>query len=353
MSVSPPSGIRQDLLPTSRVPDPKTAPAIRWGVLAPGGIARAFAAAVRDGTASEVVAVGSRSAGRAAAFAAEFGIPRHHGGYEQLAADDEVDAIYVASPHSEHHAHALLALEAGKPVLVEKAFTRNAAEAREVLEAGRRRRLLVAEAMWSRYLPHYDVVRQVVESGMVGDVVSVVADHSQSLHPNGPERLASPELAGGALLDLGVYVVNFADLVLGPPSRVTARAHLTNRGVDATTSIVLESTSGAEAVLSTTMLGPGPCTAVVVGTAGRLELDTWFYAPTTMRLYGADGGLLEERASGPTDHAHGFAYEAAEFARCLTSGALETQSMPHATTLRVMETMDEVRSQIGVTYPGE
>jgi predicted dehydrogenase len=353
MSMSSPSGIRQDLLPAPRVPDPGTAPSIRWGILGPGGIARAFAAAVRDGTAAQVVAVGSRSADRAAAFAAEFGIPRHHAGYEGLVADDEVDAIYIASPHSEHHAHALLALEAGKPVLVEKAFTRNAAQAREVIEVGRRRGLLVSEAMWSRYLPHYDIVRQVVESGLIGDVVSVVADHSQPLYPSGPERLAAPELAGGALLDLGVYVVNFADLVLGPPSRVTARAHLTDRGVDATTSIVLESTSGAEAVLSTTMLGPGPCTAVVVGSAGRLELDTWFYAPTTMRLYGADGALLEERASGPADHAHGFAYEAAEFARCLTSGAAETESMPHATTLRVMETLDEVRRQIGVRYPGE
>jgi predicted dehydrogenase len=353
MSASPPSGIRQDLLAESRVPDPGTAPPIRWGILAPGGIARAFAAAVRDGTAGEVVAVGSRSAERAAAFAAELGIARHHGGYEQLAADDEVDAIYIASPHSEHHAHALLALEAGKPVLVEKAFTRNAAEAREVLAAGRRRGLLVAEAMWSRYLPHYDVVRQVIESGRVGDVVSVVADHSQPLHPIGPERLAAPELAGGALLDLGVYVVNFADLVLGPSSRVTARARLTERGVDATTSIIVESTSGAVAVLSTTMLGPGPCTAVVVGTAGRLELDHRFYAPTTMRLYGADGGLLEERPPGPTDHAHGFAYEAAEFARCLAAGASESESMPHATTLRVMETMDEIRRQVGVTYPGE
>lgn len=353
MTTSPPSGIRQDVLPASRVPDPQSAPSIRWGILAPGGIARAFAAAVRDGTAAEVVAVGSRSADRAAAFAAEFGIPRPHAGYEQLAADDEVDAVYIASPHSEHHAHALLMLEAGKPVLVEKAFTRNAAEAGEVLDAGRERGLLVAEAMWSRYLPHYDVVRQVVESGLIGEVVSLVADHSQPLFPGGPERLASPELAGGALLDLGVYVVNFAELVLGAPSGITARAHLTNRGVDATTSMVLESASGAEAVLSTTMLGPGPCTAAVVGTAGRLELDTWFYAPTTMRLYGADGGLLEQRPSGPTGHAHGFAYEAAEFARCLTSGAVETESMPHATTLRVMETMDEVRRQIGVRYPGE
>ena len=192
-------------LPEPRTPDPHEAPGIRWGVLGPGGIARTFADAVAVGTAGVVAAVGSRSLERAQAFAAEFGIDRAHGSYDDLVADDGVDAIYVASPHSEHHAHALLAVGAGKPVLVEKAFTRSAAEAREVFAAAQERGLLVAEAMWSRYLPHYDVVRQAVESGLIGEVTTVFADHGQYLYPNGPARLSQPELAGGALLDLGVY----------------------------------------------------------------------------------------------------------------------------------------------------
>ncbi len=181
-------------LPEPRTPDPHDAPAIRWGILAPGGIAHAFADAVAVGTASSVVAVGSRSRERAQDFADEFAIPRAHGSYEELVADTEVDAVYVASPHSEHRDHALLALEAGKPVLVEKAFTRSAAEAREVLAAAERQGLLVVEAMWSRFLPHYDVVRHVVETGLIGELVSVFADHGQRLYPDGP----GPALPAGA-----------------------------------------------------------------------------------------------------------------------------------------------------------
>jgi predicted dehydrogenase len=296
--------------------------------------------------------VGSRNAGRAQAFSDEFGVERAYGSYVDLVQDDAVDAVYVSSPHSEHYAHALMAIEAGKPVLVEKAFTRNAAEAREVVETGRAAGLLVAEAMWSRYLPHYDIVRQAVADGAIGDVVHLVADHSQRLYPAGPERLAAPELAGGALLDLGVYPVSFADLVLGAPNTVTAGGTLTDRGVDATTAVVLTYSSGSQALISTSMLGTGSCTATVTGTLGRLELASRFYAPTTVRLVGADGTVLDEW-DGSISQVHGFAYEAAEFARSLAAGELETPSMPHVATLRVMEAMDEVRAQIGVTYPGE
>ena len=232
-------------LPQPRTPDPHEAPAIRWGIIAPGGIAHTFAEAVTVGTASRVVAVGSRSSERARDFADEFAIQTAYGSYEELVADDDVDAVYVASPHSEHRDHALLAIEAGKPVLVEKAFARNAAEARQVMLAAEARGLLVMEAMWSCFLPHYDVVRHVVESGLIGDIVAVFADHGQCLYPDGPARLAQPELAGGALLDLGVYPVAFADLVLGAPERLTATGTLTDLGVDATTTITVTGAGGA------------------------------------------------------------------------------------------------------------
>lgn len=341
-------------LPEPRTPDPHDAPAIRWGVLAPGGIAHAFADAVAVGTASSVVAVGSRSRERAQDFADEFAIPRAYGSYEELVADTEVDAIYVASPHSEHRDHALLALEAGKPVLVEKAFTRSAAEAREVLAAADRQGLLVVEAMWSRFLPHYDVVRHVVETGLIGGLVSVFADHGQRLYPDGPARLSQPELAGGALLDLGVYPVSFADLVLGAPTSVSAAGTLTDLGVDATTTITVTGAGGGHGVLSCTMAGVTPCTAVVAGTEARLELSGTFYgAGSTIRLVSRTNEVLDERPGGLTNDVRGFSYEAAEFARCLVAGETESPLLPHATTLRVMETMDDVRRQTGVVYPGE
>ena len=341
-------------LPEPRTPDPHDAPPIRWGILAPGGIAHAFAEAVGVGTESEVVAVGSRSRERAQDFADEYAIPRAYGSYDDLVVDPEVDAVYIASPHSEHRDHALLALEAGKPVLVEKSFTRNAAEAREVLDAATERDLLAVEAMWSRFLPHYDVVRHVVESGLLGDLVAVFADHGQRLHPDGPARLAEPELAGGALLDLGVYPVSFADVVLGAPASVQASGTLTELGVDATTTIALTGESGAHGVLSCTMTAVTPCAAVIAGTEARLELTGTFYSPgSTLRLVGRRGEVLDERPGGLAENVRGFSYEAAEFARCLTSGTAESPLMPHAATLRVMETMDEVRRQIAVRYPGE
>ncbi|MBB2987540.1 Gfo/Idh/MocA family protein [Terracoccus luteus] len=340
-------------LPETRVPDPHEAPGIRWGVLGPGGIARSFADAVAVGTASSVVAVGSRSLDRAQAFAADFDVPRAHGSYEDLLADPEVDAVYVASPHSEHRDHALLAVAAGKAVLVEKAFARNAAEAAEVFTAARAAGVLVSEAMWSRHLPQYDVVAQVVGSGLIGELVTVFADHGQPLFPDGPERLARPELAGGALLDLGVYPISFADHVMGPATEVVASGTLTDLGVDAQSNVLLRNDAGAQAVLSCTMLAATPCTAAVVGTRGRLELSGAFYGAADVRLVDGEHRVVDERAGAFPDDVRGFSYEIAEFARALTAGEPETAVMTHATTLRVMETMDEVRRRLGMTYPGE
>jgi predicted dehydrogenase len=339
-------------LSPSHVPDPMDAPPLRWGVLAPGRIAGAFAHAVAGGTRSSVVAVGSRSPERAAAFAAAHDVPTAYGSYAELVADDRVDAVYIASPHSEHRAHALLALAAGKPVLVEKAFARSLAEADDVLDAGRRAGLLVAEAMWSRYLPHYDVVRRTVGSGVLGDLVLVEADHGQRLWPDGPRRLADPALAGGSLLDLGVYPLAFLDTVLGPLDHVVVAGTLSDEGVDVTAHVTARSTDGVLGLGWSTMTAATGCTARVVGTAGRLELDGPFYGPTTVRLVAPDGTVADEHARDQLDRP-GFAYEASEFARVLAGGGLEPPSVPHAATRRVMALMDTARSAIGVVYPGE
>ncbi len=338
-------------LPSPRIPDPSDAPPVRWGVLAPGGIARDWTAALHARTTSRVVAVGSRSLERAQAFAAEHGAERAHGSYESLVEDPEVDAVYVASPHSEHHGHALLALGAGKPVLVEKAFTRNAVEAAEVIETARAHGLLAMEAMWARFLPHYDVVRRCLEEGVLGEVAAVEADHGQLLHPDGPQRLADPALAGGALLDLAIYPVSFARLALGAFANVQATGTRTDTGVDAGETIAVTGARGGIGTLSATMLAKTPCAAAISGSAARLEIDGWFYQPSTVRLLDPDDHEVDRYESPIREH--GLAYEAAEFARLLAAGRTESDLLPLGETLEIMQVLDDVRRQLGVRFPGE
>jgi predicted dehydrogenase len=338
-------------LPTSRIPDPIDAPAIRWGVLAPGGIAHDWVTALHATTRSRVVAVGSRSLERAQAFADEFGVERAHGSYESLVGDPEIDAVYVASPHSEHHDHALLALGAGKPVLVEKAFTRNASEAAAVIETARAQGLLAVEAMWTRFLPHLDVVRRCLEDGLLGDVRAVEADHGQLLYPDGPQRLSDPALAGGALLDLAIYPISFAHAALDGFDDVHATGTLVESGVDGSETIAVTGPRGAIGTLSATMLAKTPCSASISGTSARLEIDGWFYQPNTVRLIDPDDHEIDRYE--PPSREHGLAYEAAEFARLLSAGKTESDLLPLDETLRIMQVLDDVRRQLGVRFPGE
>ena len=342
-------------LPPPRTPDPHDAPALRWGVIAPGGIARAFTEAVHTRSGQRVVAVGSRSIERAQEFARDFDVARAHGSYEDLVADSDVDAVYVASPHSEHHDHALLALGAGKPVLVEKAFTRNAAEAREVVETARTARLFAMEAMWTRFLPHVDVVRRCLEDGLLGEVHTVFADHGQKLFPDGPQRLSDPALAGGALLDLGIYPVSFASFVLGARGEfrsVTAHGTVTDTGVDGQEGVVLESSGGAVASVLATMLTKTGTTASICGTRARIDITGDFYAPgAVVRLTSTDHEVLDEYTD--PEPRVGLHHEAVEVARRIGAGELESPLLPLDETVAIMATLDEVRRQVGVSYPGE
>lgn len=341
-------------LPQSRVPDPMDAPPVRWGILGTGLIAGAMAYAVRSGTRSTLAVVGSRNAESAARFATEHGVARSVGSYAELVAAQDVDIVYVASPHSAHLEHALLALEAGKPVLVEKAFTRNADEASRLLGAARAAGLFCMEAMWARFLPHYDVVRQLVEGGHLGTVHTVFADHGQRLWPGGPQRLSDPALAGGALLDLGIYPASFAQMVLGDLSDVQAIGTLTPEGVDATVSIVARGgDGGAQAILNATMAAKTPTTACVAGNQARIEIDGDFYMPNKVRLVSPDGAVLGTWGYDLGSRHVGLRYEAAEAARRLSAGELESPIMPWRDTLSIMRTLDEVRAQIGVAYPAE
>ncbi len=335
-----------------RVPDPADAPALRWGILGPGWIADELTTSLRH-TKQEVVAVGSRSSERASAFAARHGIdPAHaHGSYEALVADDVVDVVYVATPHSEHHEHALLAIAAGRHVLVEKAFTATAAQARAVVDAARAADVFCMEAMWTRFLPHVDVIRDALERGVLGEVLAVHADHGQNLWPVGPRRLADPRLAGGALLDLGIYPLSFAHLVLGELELRSVDGELTPEGVDewVVATLAAAGSPGSRprlAHVSTSMGVRTPTTASVCGTWARLDVDGDFYAPSQVRLVGNDGMVLGAwgRAAG-TDHG-GLRYQAAELARRLTAGEKESPLMPLDDSIHLMELMDAIRARL-------
>ena len=323
---------------------------IRWGILATGGIARAF---TRDLLAHghRVTAVGSRSADSARAFAGEFGIDRAHPSYDDLVSDPEVDVVYVATPHNFHAANALAALEAGKHVLVEKAFTVTAGEARRVVEAAGSRGLLVLEAMWTRFLPHMAFVRSVVGSGRLGEVRSLHADHTQRLPADPAHRLNNPQLAGGALLDLGVYPLSFAHDLLGPPVEVTARATLKETGVDASVATVLRHKGSALSTSYSSSETRGPNTAVVLGTEGRIDIDAVWYAPAAVTVRNAEGEVVE-RFDQPVS-GRGMQYQAAEVERLLLSGQTASPLMTPEDSVAVMATMDAVRAAIGVRYPGE
>ncbi len=338
-------------LPVSRVPDPAEAPPLRWGILATGGIASAFVTALAAHTRQQVVAVGSRSAERAQAFATKHGIGRAHPSYQALVADPEVDAVYVATPHSEHRDNALLAIAAGKHVLVEKAFTRNAAEAAQVFDAARSAGVLVMEAMWPRYLPQTDVLRQLLTDGVLGDIACVIADHGQYFDFDPLHRLFNPDLAGGAMLDLGIYPVSFAAMVLGSPESVMANGTVTSTGVDAQVSMVLDK-GAAQAVLFTTLLAKTPTTATVSGTLARAELSGSLYAPGTLTVTSRTGDRLVREPDAITGSG-GLCYEAAELARCVADGRRESRLLRWAETVAIMKTMDEIRRQVGVRLPGE
>lgn len=321
---------------------------LRWGLIGTGGIARAFARDLTRTTGHTVAAIGSRSIEKAHEFSNQYG-GTPYGSYEELVASD-IDAVYVATPHPMHAPNTILALEYGKPVLCEKPFAVNARESSSMIATARNKDLLLVEAMWSRFLPHYRKLRELIQQGELGDIISIAADHGQNLPLPKYYRLHAPELAGGALLDLGIYPISFAYYLLGKPQSVIAKAEFTPSGVDSQTSMIFRYDTGAHANLTTTLLAKTPCTATVVGTKGTIFIDGDFYTPTSMRLKKIDGTTVEfpKQYEG-----HGLREQALEFASLLKDGKKESELMSHADTQSIMETMDEIRSQIDLYYPFE
>jgi predicted dehydrogenase len=320
-----------------------------WGILGPGGIAQAFAKDLTFIEGHTIGAVGSRSIANAEKFANTFG-GTAYGSYEELVADSSIDAIYVATPHPAHHDNVILALNAGKPVLCEKPFAVNAKQAQAMVDAAAKNKVALMEAMWARFLPHYAKVREIVASGVLGPILSIHADHGQRLADQGIARLVDPQLAGGALLDLGIYPISFAQMILGNPTSITSKAVMTDRGVDAQTSMIFSYDNGAQAVLTTTMIEQTPCRAVVAGLHGWLEIDRTFYNPASMRVILNDGSVTEYPSAYT---GHGLREQAESFKQIVQSGAVESKVLTWKDTVDIMKSMDTVRSQIGLTYPFE
>ncbi len=321
---------------------------LRWGFLSAGGIATSVAGDFQVAGLT-IQAVGARELTKANAFAEKFDIPNRHQGYETLVNDPEVDVIYVSTLHPLHKRDALMVLNAGKHLLLEKPFTINAKEAEEIQSLATSKRLFVMEAMWTRFLPSMDAIFDVINSGVLGDIELLIADHSQAL--THVPRLVERELGGGALLDLGIYPISLAHRIFGKPAAITAKAKISHEKVDATTSMVFEYAGGKQATMTTSILGAGPVTAMVLGSNGRIEIDKSFYGQTSFRVFNRDGEVIKsysEKIKG-----EGRQYQAIHVEECINAGLTESPIMSLRESVEIMHVMDEVRSQIGVTYPTE
>ncbi|MGY6025138.1 Gfo/Idh/MocA family protein [Streptomyces spinosirectus] len=330
-----------------------TAERLRWGILATGGIAAAFTADLIDLPDAEVVAVASRTEASAKAFAERFGIERAYGDWASLAEDADIDVVYVATPHSAHREAAGLCLEAGRNVLCEKAFTLNAPEAEELVALARGRGSFLMEAMWMYCNPLVRRLKELVDDGAIGEVRSVQADFGLAGPFPAAHRLRDPEQGGGSLLDLGVYPVSFAQLLLGEPTDVAARAVLSEEGVDLQTGALLGFGGGAIASVHCSIVGGTATSASVTGSGGRIDVPHGFFFPDRFVLH-RDGRDPEEFAAAPADGPrNSLKHEAREVMRALRAGETESPLVPLDGTLAVMRTLDAIRDRIGVRYPRE
>jgi predicted dehydrogenase len=327
----------------------KQAP-IRWGILGTGNIATSFCKGLVTLPDAKLTAIGSRSLDTANEFADRFGAPNRHASYAALAQDPEVDVIYIATPHTLHLENTLLCLEAGKAVLCEKPFTINAAQARQAIDAARSRGLFLMDAIWSRFFPMMDGLRALLAEGAIGEVRMVSADFGFRTSFAPEKRIFNPELGGGALLDVGVYPISLASMILGKPDRSVSLADLGQTGVDEGAAMVLGYRGGRLAVLHTATRTRTPHDAVLMGTEGFIRLHSPWWIPQSFTV--DRPGQEPQRHDFPFT-ANGYNYEAAEVQRCLRAGLTESPIMPLDETLAIMETMDDLRAQWGLRYPME
>ena len=338
--------------------DPRTATGarLRWGVIATGGIAASVTRDLELLADAELYAVSSRTQAAADAFAADFGFARAYGdfdgrtGYERLLANDDIDVVYVATPHAQHHEIAMAALTAGKHVLCEKALTVNAREAAELVSLARAKGLFLMEAMWSRFLPSMQRAFQIAASGEIGEVKWVGADLGFPAPYSPTSRLWAPKDGGGALLDITVYPLLWALGTLGFPQTVSATGWLNDDGVDAQNALTLGYHHGAQAQLTSSLLAHGPRTATVAGTQGFLQAIGSINNPKELLVR---VGFDETRSESFDVVGRGYSYELREVTRCIQHGLRESPVMPLEDSLNTMRLFDGVRAQLGVSYPND
>jgi predicted dehydrogenase len=337
-------------LPSSRVPDSRDAPVLRWGIMGPGWIAERFTESLQAHTGQVIGAVGSRSLNRSKAFADTFNVPAAYGSYEELAAAPDIDIVYVCTPHTGHHAAALLAIEAGKHVLVEKPLGLNADQARDIAGRAEAAGVFAAEAMWTFFLPKFDVIRQILDAGTLGSITTVVAEYGEHFDPS--HRIFNPDLAGGPLLDLGTYPLALVTEVLGSPQQLAAMGQPHQSGVNAQLSAMMTFDGGAQAMVNTHVHNFTPTAAIVVGSEATLTIDGPFNKPVGFEVRFPDGTRLrhDEPAGG---HFEGLHYEAAAVARAIGAGSREASQRTLAASIRTLEVADQIRSRLGLVFRGE
>jgi predicted dehydrogenase len=322
---------------------------IRWGIIGTGSIAKKFADGLAALPQAQLVAVGSRARQTAEEFGEKFHVPRRYDSYAALAADGEVDVVYVATPHPMHADNTLLCLKAGKAVLCEKPFAMNASQAAQMVHLARGRKLFLMEAMWTRFLPAMVKVRQLLAEGAIGEVRMVTADFGFRVGWNPQGRLLNPHLGGGGLLDVGVYTVSLAHMILGQPLKVLSQAHIGATGVDEQAAIILGFAEGRLALLSCAVRTTSPTEAQILGTDGSIRIRSPWWRTANFVLQAGGKEKVFEMPFTST----GLNYEAQEVMDCLAAGRTESTVMPLDETLAVMRTLDEIRRQWGLKYPVE
>lgn len=319
----------------------------RIGIIGAGWIAHKMTLGIAPLKDIEIYAIASRSIEKAKEFATEHNIPAAYGSYEEMLDDPEVDLVYIATPHSHHFAHAMLALEHGKPVLVEKAFTANAKQAEILIETARSKGLFITEAIWTRYMPLSHKIREIMESGIIGDPRIITATLCYMMEHK--ERIVRPDLCGGALLDLGVYALNFARMYFGTDIvKTVSNCHLGPTGMDMHESISLSYADGRMANLQSGALCLNDRQGIISGTEGYIRVDN-INCPEVVEVY--RNYELVARFTRPEDMINGYEYQVIEAKRCIESGLTESPMMPHKETISIMKQMDALRKEWGVLYP--
>lgn len=319
----------------------------RIGIIGAGWIAEKMAEAIAPSADMEVYAIASRSLEKAEEFAERWNICKAYGSYEEMVSDSNVDLVYIATPHSHHFQHAMLALEHGKPVLVEKAFTANAAEAEELIKTARSKGIFITEAIWTRYMPLSHKVKEIMESGVIGEPRVLTATLCYMMEFK--ERIVRADLCGGALLDLGVYSLNFARMYFGTDIiRTVSNCHIGPTGMDMHESISLSYADGKMANLQSGALCLNDRQGIISGTEGYIRVDN-INCPEVVEVY--RNYELVGRYTKPEDMVNGYEYQVIECRRCIEEGLLESPMMPHEETISIMKQMDDLRNEWGVRYP--